>query len=140
VKVLIDTGPLVALCDPRDEKHKLALRHLGALASASFRCCDAVLAEACFHLPHPSQRSRLRALVHELRIEPAEPATEAEHWLDTFDWMAKYADQEPDWADAFIAVLCGRDSAVEVWTYDREFRTMWRKPDGRVIPLAIEVR
>jgi predicted nucleic acid-binding protein len=135
--VLIDTGPVVALCDPRDAKHKTALRHLSTLASASYRTCDAVLAEACFHLPHPSQRMRLRALIEELDISSVTATRETERWLDTFDWMAMYADHEPDWADAAIAVICGRDPAIEVWTYDREFRTIWRKPDGRPIPLAI---
>ena len=34
------------------------------------------------------------------------------------------------------AVLCGRDKALKVWTYDGEFRTTWRRPDGTAIPLA----
>ncbi|MGH9253776.1 MAG: hypothetical protein ACRD3C_04320, partial [Vicinamibacterales bacterium] len=38
-----------------------------------------------------------------------------------------------------IAVLCGRDARLKVWTYDREFRTTWRKPDGRAIPMAVRV-
>ena len=39
-----------------------------------------------------------------------------------------YADHEPDWADACLAVLSGRDHDLKVWTYDREFRTTWRRP------------
>jgi hypothetical protein len=54
-----------------------------------------------------------------------------------FEWLDKYAEHEPDWADGCIAVLCGRDDRLKVWTYDHEFRTTWRKPDGRVIPLVI---
>jgi hypothetical protein len=26
---------------------------------------------------------------------------------------------------------------IAVWTYDREFRTTWRRLDGRAIPLAV---
>jgi len=26
-----------------------------------------------------------------------------------------------------------------VWTYDHEFRTTWRKPDGKSIPQAVRV-
>jgi hypothetical protein len=40
-------------------------------------------------------------------------------------------------ADGCIAVLSGRDRRLKVWTYDREFRTTWRRPDGTVIPMAV---
>jgi predicted nucleic acid-binding protein len=54
-----------------------------------------------------------------------------------FHWLTKYAEHEPDWADACIAVLCGHDKRLKVWTYDREFRTTWRRLDGTVIPMAV---
>jgi len=40
--ILVDTGPLVALCDARDTKHRVAVRQLESLASNSFVTCDAV--------------------------------------------------------------------------------------------------
>ena len=52
--ILVDTTPLVALCDARDSKHRTAVKHLESLAAADFVVCDAVLTEACFHLPHHS--------------------------------------------------------------------------------------
>ena len=51
--------------------------------------------------------------------------------------MHDYQDHEPDCADAYLAVVAGRDRRFRVWTYDRESRTTWRCPDGRVIPLAL---
>jgi predicted nucleic acid-binding protein len=135
---LIDTGPLVALCDARDAKHRTALRHLASLAADEFVVCDAVLTEACFHLPHLSQRQRLRALLRELDIQPLPTAHTSEFWLAALDWLAKYEDHEPDWADACLAVLSGRDKDLKVWTYDKEFRTTWRRPDGTTIPLAVK--
>jgi predicted nucleic acid-binding protein len=134
--ILIDTTPLVALCDARDSKHRTALKQLESFATDQFAVCDAVLTEACFHLPHRSQRYRLRALLRELNIEPVPLADEHAFWLEVFDWLGKYADHEPDWADACLAVLSGRDQALKVWTYDREFRTTWRRPNGTAIPLA----
>jgi hypothetical protein len=53
------------------------------------------------------------------------------------DWLAKYADDEPDWADACLAALSGRDKDLTVWTYDREFQTTWRRLNGTAIPLAV---
>ena len=54
-----------------------------------------------------------------------------------FEWLLKYGDHDPDWADGCLAVLSERDSSVKVWTYDREFRTTWRRPNGSAIPLAV---
>jgi predicted nucleic acid-binding protein len=135
--IVIDTGPLVALCDARDSKHRLAVRHLESLASNPLATCDAVLTEACFHLPNPSQRHRLEALLRELDIDPVPATGDADFWADTFRWLAKYADHEPDWADACLAVLSGRDRQIRIWTYDREFRTTWRRPNGTAISLAV---
>ncbi len=120
--ILIDTTPLVALCDARDSKHQTALKHLGALATDEFAVCDAVLTEACFHLPHQSQRHRLRAMLHDLSIQPLPVTYERTFWLD-----------------ACLAVLSGRDRDLKVWTYDREFRTTWRRPNGTAIPLAVRL-
>ena len=135
--ILIDTTPLVALCDARDSKHRTVLKHLESLAADELVVCDAVLTEVCFHLPHHIQRQRLRALLHDLRIQPIPVTEERAFWFEVFDWLAKYAEYEPDWADACLAVLSGRDQDLEVWTYDKEFRTTWRRPNGTVIPLAI---
>jgi hypothetical protein len=56
-----------------------------------------------------------------------------------FDWMEKYADHEPDWTDGCLAVLCGRDRSLKVWTCDTEFRSIWRRPDGSTVPLAVRI-
>ena len=133
--ILLDTGPLVALCDPRDSLHQDALRDLNRLAPAHFRTCEAVLVEACFHLPHRTQRQRLHALVAELDIESL--STDDPDFRDAvFAWLAKYGDHEPDWADACLAVLSEWEPRIKVWTYDREFKTTWRRPDGKAIPMA----
>jgi predicted nucleic acid-binding protein len=134
---LTDTGPLVALCDPRDAQHAAAKGDLARLAPVGLRVCEAVLAEACFHLPHKMQRERLRAVVTDLRIETL-PTHDPEFQADVFAWLIKYGDHEPDWADGCVAVLCGRDTRLKVWTYDREFQTTWRRPDGRAIPMAVK--
>ena len=136
--ILADTGPIVALCDPRDARHSAALKHVSRLAPLGLQACDAVLAEACFHLPHRAQRERLRALCDELRLECL-PTHDAAFRADVFAWLIKYSDHEPDWADGCLAVLCGKDARLKVWTYDREFRTTWRRPDGKAILLAVPV-
>lgn len=135
--ILIDTGPLVAICDPRDSKHRTAIKHLERLAGEAFVVGEPVVTETCFHLPHSSQRQRLHALLHDLGIEPIPVRHERAFWWEVFDWLIKYADHEPDWADAYLAVLSGYDKSLKVWTYDREFRTTWRRPDGTAVPMAV---
>jgi predicted nucleic acid-binding protein len=134
--VLVDTTPLVALCDGRDGKSRTAVKQLQRLAGDGLAVCEAVLTEACFHLPHESQRLRLRALLRELNIRCLPLAHDRGEWLDVFDWLIKYEDHEPDWADACIAVLSGRIPDLQVWTFDREFRTVWRRPNETAIPIV----
>jgi predicted nucleic acid-binding protein len=135
--ILIDTTPLMAVCDARDSKHRMALKQIELLAPHEFVVCDAVLTETCFHLPHRSQRQRLHALLRDLSVQPIPVMYEQDFFLEVLDWLKKYADHEPDWADACLAILSGRDKDLKVWTYDREFQTTWRRPNGTVIPLAV---
>jgi predicted nucleic acid-binding protein len=137
--ILLDTGPLVALTDPRDALHARALADLDRIKRGeTFYTCLPALSEACFHLPGEAQRQRLRLWVSDLSISPLDTPDEESPWDAVFQWMAKYAEHSPDFADAWLAVLCGTDRRLKVWTYDRQFWTIWRRPDGTPIPLAVE--
>ena len=136
--ILVDTGPLVALCDRRDSKHRTAVKHLAGLAPTQFGVCDAVLSEACFHLPQVQQRQRLRSILERLEFQFVPLVPDDGFYREVFDWLAKYAEHEPDWADGCLAVLSARDKTLRVWSYDAEFRTTWRRADGSAIPLAVK--
>ncbi len=71
-----------------------------------------------------------------LPLRAFESADENRLWSRVFDWMARYRGHGPDWADAYLAAVTGTDPRYKVWTFDREFRTTWRRPDGTAIPLA----
>ncbi len=135
--ILLDTGPLVALCDPRDALNRVALRDLGRLAGMTLVLCPPVLAEACFLLPHAVQRQRVRRFLEEFPVVADRTDDGRAMWFEVLEWLARYAEHEPDLADAWLAVLSCRQPDDRVWTYDREFRTIWRRLDGRRIPLAI---
>lgn len=136
--IIVDTGPLVALSDSHDRLHTTAARHLEKLADLQLVTCDAVLVEACFHLPRAAQRSRLRAILQTFQVGQSAHTLEDGFRNAVFDWLARYPDHEPDWADGCLAVLSGLDKTARVWTYDSEFRTIWRRPDGTVIPLSVK--
>jgi predicted nucleic acid-binding protein len=135
--ILIDTTPLVALCDPRDGLHAKALADLDRVAKRTIVLCEPMLTEACFLLSHAVHRARLARLVAELGMAPLVVEDEAELRLDVFRWLARYAEHQPDWADGYLAVVSERHKDARVWTYDREFRTTWRRPGGTRVPLAV---
>jgi hypothetical protein len=118
--------------------NSIAMKDLDRLERADLAVCESVLVEACFHLPYESQRQRLRAILERFNVTSLSGSSDGSFWNEVFDWLMKYADQGPDWADGCIAVLCGRDKKLRVWTYDREFRTTWRTPAGKPIPLALK--
>lgn len=134
--ILVDTAPLVALCDPTDGLHATAVRDLHRLRRMALVVCTPVLTETCFHLASAGRRQRLRRLLTEFSIAPYASEHEGAMWLDVLDWLARYAEHEPDFADGYLAVVSGIERRFKVWTYDGEFRTTWRRLDGTRIPLA----
>jgi predicted nucleic acid-binding protein len=136
--ILIDTGPLVALCDARDGLHARARADFSKLGAERFGVCTPVVAEAVFHLRAGPQRVRLRELLVSLDAAFLFPSGEDELWSGAFDWIAQYAEHRPDLADAYLVLMSGEVRHARVWTYDEEFRTIWRRPDGSAVPLAIE--
>jgi predicted nucleic acid-binding protein len=137
--ILIDTTPLVALCDPRDGLHRRALRDLARVKLEPIVVCEAILTEACFLLPHAVQRQRLFRLLRELPVRDFTGERDPV-WPAVSDWLEKYADHGPDWADASPVVLASQTKSAKVWTYDTEFWTTWRGPDGKRVSLFVDPR
>lgn len=135
--ILVDTTPLVALVDPGDSLHARAMKDLDRLGRRQLSLCTPVLTEACFLLGHAIQRARLMEFLRRLPIHPVRMTDELGLWIDVFRWLARYSEHEPDLADGYLAVLSEREKGARVWTYDVEFRTTWRRPDGTPIRLAV---
>ena len=128
--ILVDTNVLVALVLRKDRLHERATRDLERLAREEFHVMPVVLTEACFILQASAQRARLAELLAGVRARQAsEPS-----WAKVFEWLSRYAEHEPDWVDASLVVTASRDKRV--WTYDEEFRNVWRRMDGSSVPLA----
>lgn len=134
--ILLDTGPLVALCDPGDSLHAAAARQLPRVARQSLVTVLPVLTEACALLSFAVQRRRLRRFLTDFRVAAYRVDDEPTLWLEVLDWLERYRDHDPDLTDGCLAVVSGREARARVWTFDREFRTVWRRPNGTAIPLA----
>jgi predicted nucleic acid-binding protein len=128
----LDTNVLVALADEHVDLHVKAIRDLKRLGRGPFATTTAVLTEACFLASAGYLRRRIRALLKRLDIAIVD--VPPDDWEDIFDWLERYEEHAPDLADAHLVGLSARDPARRVWTYDREFRSIWRRPDGSRVP------
>src|SRR5207248_8124353 len=98
--ILIDTGPLVGLCDEKDQHNPAAVRDLKRLAGERFAVCAPIVAEAFFHLPGAFHRQRLKVLLEQMRAQ-ALALADPEAWDQLFSWFERYAEHEPDFADGY---------------------------------------
>ena len=137
VRLLLDANVLIALSEPRDELYDRAIADLERFRQADLVTTMAALMEACLVLREGFQRTRLHRVIARCGIRLYPLSDPDDVCSGVFEWMRKYAEHQPDWTDALYAVLSGREHVLRVWTYDSEFVTIWRRPDGSRIPLAV---
>jgi predicted nucleic acid-binding protein len=115
--ILVDTGPLVALFDPKDSQHT---RCAGVLASIREPIITTVpvLVEV-FHMLHPSSigSARLRDFIEDggMSVWFFDRSSLAR----AFELMESYADHPMDLADASLVVAAEIVGARRVFTIDR---------------------
>lgn len=134
--ILIDTGPLVGLINPRDERHARARADLPVLAKRPMAITVPVLTETLFFLRPAIARRKLQGFLDDFDIaliDTPQPTIEV-----AIEWMLKYASHTPDFADAVSVVLSAEMRGLEIWTYDSEFWKIWRRPDGSSVPMAVK--
>ena len=120
--ILIDTGPLVALFDPKDPAHERCARTLKGLR-APLRTTIPVLSEA-FHMLGPASvgSDRLRDFV--VRDGLALWFFVERSLTRAFELMEVYADHPMDLADASLVAAAEDLGARTVFTIDRsDFET-----------------
>ncbi|MGE4243295.1 type II toxin-antitoxin system VapC family toxin [Ramlibacter sp.] len=116
--VLLDTGVLVALLNAADPKHEAAS---GWLSSGEYRLhtVDAVLTETSHFLPvHLRANLADATAAGTLQVHhPDGPAYKRAAAI-----LRKYADLQPDWADAALVCLAERIGIHRIATLDtRDF-------------------
>jgi predicted nucleic acid-binding protein len=127
--ILVDTGPLVALFDPRADSHDSAAQVL-ARVREPLTTTIPVLAEV-FHLLGPSSRGSdaLRTFVARAGVVVwyLSPAT----LKRAFELMEEYADHPMDLADASLVTAAESLKATKIFTIDRNDFTSYRALIGR---------
>lgn len=134
--ILVDTGPLVALFDPREALHDRTVATLKGIRESIFTTIP-VLTEA-FHMLDPQSvgSDRLREFVARggLSIWFFDRG-----WLSrAFELMEAYADHPMDLADASLIAAAEVLGTQKVFTLDRkDFETYRIRKGHRHVPVRI---
>jgi predicted nucleic acid-binding protein len=126
--ILVDTGPLVALFDPKDAQHERCVAALRRIREP-VRTTVPVLTEA-FHMLGPASRGSQALMEFVVRgglpIWFFDPAT----LTRAFELMESYADHTMDLADASIVVAAESLGTRKVFSIDRNDFATYRVRRG----------
>jgi len=134
VKAIADTGFLVAFGNRRDSHHSWALG-IAERITEPLLTCDAVLAEAAFHLG--SARLAL-AFVEEGLVRPVFQI--ADHLPRLAELAMRYSDRAPDLADLCLIRLSELHPRHPVVTTDVADFRVYRRGRREAIPLICPPR
>lgn len=130
MKGIADTGFIVAFLNRRDQFHDWAVAIAGEIETPLITC-EAVLAEAAFHLR--SVEHVLTLIDHGL-IQPEFDLVTALPRLHTL--ARRYADRNPDLADLCLIALSEQLPNHKVLTVDNDFR-VYRRHQRETIPTVM---
>ncbi len=131
-RVIVDTGPLVALLNRNDRFHSWAVEIMDNL-TLPLLTCEPVITEACYLLNKmsPTQgTSNILALIQQRFIEVS--FNLGEQFERVRQLAQKFADTPMDFADACLVRMCEIHSHSTVLTLDRDFK-IYRKNNTQVI-------
>ena len=130
-RVIVDTGPLVAMLNRRDRRHAWVRDVLGSVEPPVFTC-EAVISEACFLLGRlPGGHDAMLALLaHQIvkldfRIGPEIDALR--------ELMRRFKNVPMSLADACLVRMTELDAESVIVTLDSDFR-IYRRNRRQVIP------
>ena len=128
MRAIADTGFLVAFANRNDAHHDWAVS-VARQITEPMLTCEAVLAEAAFHLQDPGV---VLAMVHEKLVTVA---FECRDHLPQLEALAKrYANRNPDLADLCLIRLSELHPTHVVVTVDRADFKVYRRNKREAIP------
>ena len=132
-RVLVDTGPLVAIFNSGDHRHEACVEALRSLPSPLLSCWP-VITEALWLLRRDRTavqrllRSVGTSFLHLLPVSDPEAGAIA-------DLMERYEDMTPQLADASLVYLAQRENIETIFTLDHRDFSVYRT--GRKRPFEI---
>jgi uncharacterized protein len=130
MRVLADTGPLVAIVSPDDQYHQLCVTTLETLPGPILTCWPVITEAAWLLREFPIGFERLLRSVNEGFLEILPVAGEESE--SVVQVMKKYASLQPQFADAMLVHLANRENIETILTLDRRdfsvYRSARKKP------------
>lgn len=135
--MIVDTGPIVALLNRRDEHHAWSVEYFSSV-TPPLLTCEAVLTEACHLLKgSPVGPGAVLELVRR-GVLVAEPVLAA--GIDRVAELThKYRSTPMALADACLVRLSEQFEECSVVTFDSHF-TVYRRSGGRAVPVVMPPR
>ncbi len=134
MKILIDTGPLYAFFNKRDEWNLWVGKTLGACKPPLYTC-ESVISETIFLLQRSSMEiSGLMELMtrKHLIIQPAFKSTDDQRRVQEI--LENYQNIPASFADACLVRMAEVHELCKLMTLDSDF-SIYRKNDGKAIDL-----
>jgi uncharacterized protein len=133
-RVLVDTGPLVALLDRRDTHHQWVERELAHLHDPLLTC-EAVLSEVFFLLSRIRGGSSLfTALLRDRLVSTSASFSYHNESAEILRHLERYSSVPMSFADACLVRMSEIDRDCIIFTTDRDFLT-YRRNRRQPIPL-----
>jgi predicted nucleic acid-binding protein len=129
MKAIADTGFIVAFARRNDEYHSWAL-DVAKQSTEPLLTCEAVLAEAAFHL---ESSSYVLSLVEDEFLRVAFDCSR--HILQLQELARRYADRKPDLADLCLIRMSELYPRYTVITVDASDFRVYRRNKREMIPL-----
>ena len=135
-RVLLDTGPLVAVLDGNERHHGWVSEQLRAIKPPLITN-EAVLTEALFLLrKNPAGIQKIQDYLNQGVIEIQ--FCLKDHFREIFGLIKKYQNVPMSLADACLVYMSSIIPKSHVFTLDSDFR-IYRQPNRRIIPSIIPI-
>jgi len=136
VRVLVDTGPLVAVVSPADQYHEICLRTLASVKGPLFTCWPVITEAAWLLRGHPLAFEKLLGSTNGgfLEILPV-TGKDSDQIVDV---MKRYANLRAQFADATLVHLANREDIRTIFTLDRRDFSVYRTARKRVFQILPE--
>lgn len=132
--VVMDTGPLVAMLNKRDQHHAWAME-IAARLPPPWQTCEAVLSEACFLTSALAGGSRIvLELVRRKLLSVELMVTQEAERIGKL--MEQYSNRPMSLADACLVRLTELNDDCVVLTLDSDFR-VYRRNGRQAIPVLM---
>jgi predicted nucleic acid-binding protein len=133
-RILVDTGPLVAILSHDDEYHDVCVNALRHMPSPLLSCWP-VITEAAWLLRRSPRavQQLLRSIADGFLQFPPLTAIECE---DIGSLLKRYEDIHPQFADATLVYLANREKIDTIFTLDRRDFSIYRigRKRFRIVP------